>query len=91
MARTPDQIRAFIDALRNTTEYHRRGMDSFNQLKALYTDVGLSNLTDQEVAAAAPGLTAADITGALGAADTLITGYTPAIRAAMNKIGHGAP
>lgn len=91
MARTQEQVNAYLAAFRNWADQDRRIIDNLTQLRNLYDDLGLSGLTQAEVDAQNPGLAVADVTAALTTANTLLTQYTAAVRAALNKIGHGAP
>lgn len=92
MARTQEQVNSFLAAFRNWADQDRRvHYDNLAQLKNLYDDLGLTGLTQAEVDAQNPGLAVADVTAALTTANTLLTQYTAAVRAALNKVGHGAP
>lgn len=91
MARTQEQVNNFLTGFRTWADADRRMLDQLQQLRNLYDDLGLAGLTQAEVDAQNPGLALADVTTALTTAGTLLTQYTPAVRAAINKIGHGAP
>lgn len=89
--RTPAQVNAFVTAFRTWTEQHRRIMDQAGVLAALYTDLGLSNITDGDLTGDNAGLSAADVTAALGTAGGLIGEFSAADRATFNRIGRGSP
>lgn len=92
MARTQEQVNNFLAGLRNWADQDRRvHYDNLTQLKNLYDDLGMAGLTQPEIEAQNPGLAVADVTAALNTAGALLAQYTPAVRAALNKIGHGAP
>jgi hypothetical protein len=91
MAATSTQKSAFVTAFRAYTEQHRRIMDQAIQLQALYTDLGLSTITDADLTGDNAGLSAADVQAALSTVGTMLTEYTAARRASLNRISHGAP
>jgi hypothetical protein len=91
MAATSTQKSAFVTAFRAYTEQHRRIMDQAIQLQALYTDLGLSTITDADLTGDNAGLLAADVNAALTTAGAIIGEWTAARRASYNKLGHGAP
>ena len=91
MAATANQKAAFVTAFRAYTEQHRRIMDQALQLQSLYTDLGLSTITDADLTGENAGLLAADVNAALSTAGALIGEWTATRRASYNRISHGQP
>lgn len=89
MARTQEQVNNFLRELRNYADQEVRQKANLQQLSNTYTDLGMSTLTQAEIDAQNPGLALADVTAAIGTAGTLLGQFTPAVRASLNKIGHG--
>lgn len=92
MAATTAQKAAFVTAFRAWSEQLKRVLDQGTTLRDLFNDLGIT-LTDADLNAMADsaGMSATDINAALTIAGQIVGEFTAARRAAMNKIGHGAP
>jgi hypothetical protein len=92
MAATSLQKQKFVTGFRALAEQVARTMAQAATYKDMYTDLGLSSgITDADLVDDNAGLSAADVTAALGTVNSMLTEYTAARRASLNKISHGAP
>jgi hypothetical protein len=92
MAATPQQKSNFITAARAYGEQLVRLMADGNQLRDLYTDLGLAGaIADPDFTGDNAGITAADFAAAITAIGADLTEWTALRRTAISKISHGSP
>jgi hypothetical protein len=91
MAASSQQKQNFVTSFRAFSEQLARVLAQGQNLKDLYTDLGLSGIVDADLTGDNAGLSATDVQAALSTVGTMLTEYTAARRATLNKISHGAP
>jgi hypothetical protein len=91
VAASSQQKQNFVTSFRAFSEQLARTLAQGQNLKDLYTDLGLSGIVDADLVGDNAGLSAADVTAALGTVNSMLTEYTAARRSTLNKISHGAP
>ena len=90
MAVTPAQKTQWISAVRSGSEQLNRVLSQLADLRDIYTDLNLSTIVDGDLTGDNAGLAAADVNAALTTVNAILTEFTAARRASLNKIGHGS-
>lgn len=91
MSASSQQKQNFVTAFRSFSEQLARIMAQGENLKDIYTDLGLSGIVDGDLVGDNSGLSATDVQAALTTVSTMLSEYTATRRATLNKISHGQP